>query len=218
MHRDETRRPNAGPALGLGNPEQRSRITRPLDLDDLVPAPPTPALGREVRNDGGPAAHATQQLAPGDLVGEPVGSPYTTQPFRTEDRVAGPDGPHILRPVQIILEPSYVPMAPSRPAAVEALMPAGVIYLRPWRGEQRQIRISEANAVWLHSLALHAMSVPISNLPTAKMGVVPMTLIMRYEGFARRWTVDGPGQPLLNALIKALLELAGHDLSYSELE
>lgn len=200
MHKDEIRRESSGPALGIGNPERRSRITRPLDLDDLVPAPPAP-VRREIPKDGAGApaavvARATQQLGVGDL------------PEESARRV--------LRPVQIILEPSYVPMAPSRPAAIEALMPAGVIYLRPWRGEVRQIQVSEATTVWLHGLALHAMSVPISNLPTTKLGVVPMTLIMRYEGFARRWTVDGPGQPLLNALIKALLDLAGHNLSYSE--
>ena len=101
------------------------------------------------------AVRATQQLGPGDLVEEPSA--------------------RVLRPVQIILEPSYVPMAPSRPAAIEAVMPAGLIYLRPWRGEMRQLRISEANAVWLHGLALHAMSVPISSMPTTPLGGVPMT-------------------------------------------
>ena len=201
MHKDEIRRQSSGPALGIGNPEQRSRITRPLDLDDLVPPPPAPAARREIAKDGAGGAstvvaRATQQLGPGDLFGE--------------------QAPHVLRPVQIILEPSYVPMAPSRPEAIEALMPEGVIYLRPWRGDMRQIRISEATAVWLHGLALHAMSVPISTLPPSRLAVVPMTLILRYEGFARRWTVDGPGQPPLNALIKALLDLAGHNLSYSE--
>ena len=202
MHKDEIRRQSSGPALTRGNAEKRSRITRPLDLDDLTSGPALPAMKREATKDAGggataAAARTTQQLGPGDLVVEAA-------------------APRMLRPVQIILEPSYMPMAPSRPESIEAFMPAGVLFLRPWRGEMRQIRLSEANAVWLHSLALHAMSVPTRNMPTTNLGVVPMTLILRYEGFAHRWTVDGPGQPLLNTLVRALLELAGRDLSYSE--
>jgi hypothetical protein len=199
MHDDKTGRQSSGPALHIPANEKRSPITRPLDLDDLAPDPPVPAARWAAPREAGGGAPAaalrtTRQLGPG--------APAAV--------------PHLLRPVQIILEPSYVPMAPSRPDAIEAFMPAGVLFLRPWRGEVRQMRISEANAVWLHGLAVHAMSVPPSNPPTANLGVVPTTLILRYEGFAHRWTVDGSGQPLLNALIKALLELAGHDLSYNE--
>lgn len=199
MHNDDIR-----PALQAPSFARRTRITRPLNIDDIelassagLSAPPAAPHPRPAAG-GGPLAgdaRRTQQLGASDLPEEP-------------------QHPRVLRPIQIILEPSYVPMAPSRPETLEAFMPAGEIYLRPWRGEVRQIRISEANAIWVHGLALHAMGAPPTATPTTNLGVVPMTLIVRYEGFAHRWTVEGPGRSQIDALIRALIDLTGYNISY----
>jgi hypothetical protein len=148
-------------------------------------------------------AHATQQLAAIDL------ETRATHRLGDADLTAGPPGLRALRPVHVLLEPSYVPMAPGRPDAIEVFLPAGAMFVRPWRGAARELRLAEPVVVRLHSLALNALSVAAPHPARPTRDVVPMTLILRYEGFAHRWTVAGPGRPALDALVGALAELAG---------
>jgi hypothetical protein len=122
--------------------------------------------------------------------------------------------PAALRPVHVIIEPSYMPMAPSRPETIEAFLPSGVVDLRPWRGPGRQLRVPEAEALRLHRMALQALEVPTTGQSRGALDVIPMTVILRYEGYAHRWTITRPGRTALDALVTALTTLAGTDTSY----
>ena len=68
----------------------------------------------------------------------------------------------------------------------------------------------------LHGLGLTALAVPIVPTPFGGLEIVPMTLIMRYEGHAYRWTVDEPdeAEPRLRVVISALLKLSGRKIEY----
>ncbi len=122
--------------------------------------------------------------------------------------------PPSLRPVHVIIEPSYMPMAPGRPETIEAFLPSGVVDLRPWRGAGRQVRLPQAEALRLHKLALQAIEVPPAGEGRRALDVVPMTVILRYEGYAHRWTITRPGRTAVDALVTALTGVAGTDTGY----
>lgn len=207
MRKDEDAYPAFGPFLQANSPNGRARVTRPLDMDDLVAPAYLPGYTRE---EAAPAPHPTPAPA------RPPASATTTRQLGTGELRSLPNVPRILRPMHIILEPSYMPLAPGRPETIEALLPEGLIHLRPWRGETRQLRVPQAAAQQLHGMGLMALAVPIVPTPFSGLEVVPMTLIMRYEGHAYRWTVDEPdeAEPRLRSVIGALLTLSGRKLDY----
>ena len=148
-----------------------------------------------------PAVMPGSSLAPKTLMEEQAAAPAPpadptriTRRFGTGELGREPNLPPSLRPVHVIIEPSYMPMAPGRPDTIEAFLPSGVVDLRPWRGAGRQLRLPEAEAVRLHRLALQAMEVPAPAQPRGALDVIPMTVILRYEGYAHRWTIIRPGR------------------------
>jgi hypothetical protein len=154
------------------------------------------------------------------LMGEAAAAPPTADPTRITRRFGTAELgrernlPPALRPIHVIIEPSYMPMAPGRPDTIEAFLPSGVIDLRPWRGTGRQMRLPEAEALQLHKLALQALEVPPGGQPRGAQDVIPMTVILRYEGYAHRWTITRPGRTALDTLVAALTTLAGTDTGY----
>ena len=100
MRKNEDAYPAFGSFLQANSPGGRARVTRPLDINDLVVPTYVPTRTREEapaareRPNGG--ATTTRQLGPGELR-------------------SLPDAPRILRPMHIILEPSYMPLAPGDP-------------------------------------------------------------------------------------------------------
>jgi hypothetical protein len=154
-------------------------------------------------------------------MGEPAAAPASpadptriTRRFGTGELGREPNLPPALRPVHVIIEPSYMPMAPGRPETIEAFLPSGVVDLRPWPGTGRQLRLPETEAIRLHRLALQALEVPATGQPRGALDVIPMTVILRYEGYAHRWTIARPGRTALDALVTALTTLAGTDTRY----
>jgi hypothetical protein len=176
----------------------------------------------DLQTPASPPGVAPGNVAPKTLMGgEPAASPAPAQdPTRITRRFGtGELGrelnlPAALRPVHVIIEPSYMPMAPSRPETIEAYLPSGAVDLRPWRGTGQQLRLSEDEALRLHRLALQALEVPTTGQPRGPLDVIPMTVILRYEGYAHRWTIIRPGRTALDALVTALTTLAGTDTSY----
>jgi hypothetical protein len=137
-----------------------------------------------------------------------------TRRFGTGELGREPNLPPYLRPIHVIIEPSYMPMAPGRPDTIEVFLPSGVVDLRPWRGPGRQVRLDQAEAVRLHKLALQALEVPTTGPARGALDVIPMTVILRYEGYAYRWTMARPGRTALDALVMALTSVAGTDTGY----
>ena len=210
MHTDEGRAPLSGAPLRSGGTPARTRITRPLNPDDLTtPAPPPTVLPP-----GGSVAPKTLMDEAATSPSSPADPNRITRRFGTAELGRERNLPSALRPVHVIIEPSYMPMAPGRPDTLEAFLPRGVIDLRPWRGTGRQMRLPEAEALRLHKLALQALEVPTGGRQRGALDVIPMTVILRYEGYAHRWTITRPDRTPLDALVTALTTLAGTDTGY----
>ena len=201
MHKQEPGYWSGAAPIGLSNTRIRARITRPLSSDELAAALPK-----------GPGGGVNPHPPTPDAGG--VEASRITRQFKTDDLHTASDVQPQLRPVLISIEPSYMPLAPGRPDTLEVLLPAGIIQVRPWRGEGRQVDLPRPTALRLHQLALQAMSVPTTGPPSGTLDVIPMVVIMRYEGFAHRWTMVGPGRTALDELIATLTALAGYDLGY----
>ena len=209
MHNDEGRLPLTGMPVRGGSAAARTRVTRPLNPDDLsTPAPPV-------------IVSPGERLAPKTLLGEPSAGlapppdlTRITRRFSTGELGREPNLPPYLRPVHVIIEPSYMPMAPGRPETIEVFLPSGVVDLRPWRGPGRQAQLDPEEAQRLHKLALLALEVPTTGQPRGALDVIPLTVIVRYEGYAYRWTIPRPGRTALDALVTALTTLAGTDTGY----
>jgi len=117
-------------------------------------------------------------------------------------------------PIRVILEPSYMPLAPVRPAPIEAVLPAGLICWRPPGGAVQQARLAPAEAQYLYDQALAALKLPRTAPPLYRLEVIPTIFIICYAGFAYRWWLLETGPPPLQALHGVLTERAGYSTNF----
>ena len=177
-------------------------ITRPLNLGEemVAPLPATPhtAPGDENRAAPGAVDHTAPEARPGGH--GPAPGP------------AGAETP----PLRVILEPSYMPLAPVRPAPIEAALPAGLIRWRLPDGAAQQARLAPAEARYLYDQALAVLKLPRPRPPPYRLEVIPTILIICYAGFAYRWWLLESGPPPLLAVQGMLTRRAGYSTDFGE--
>ena len=183
-----------GPAQTLFYRVRRRVITRPLNLEEAIGAPqPFGAV-----------------VAPGsDNTNGALRWGRRAAPATERSTVAS-------APIRVILEPSYVLLAPVRPAPIEAVLPSGVVCWQPAGGIARQERLRPAEARYLYDQALAVLKLPRPPPSAPPREVVPTIVILRHAGFAYRWWLLQAGPPALRGLVAALTELAGYSTHFEE--
>jgi hypothetical protein len=116
----------------------------------------------------------------------------------------------------VILEPSYLRLAPVRPAPIDALLPSGVVQWQPPGGGARQTHLPPVTARYLYDQALALLKLPRPGPPAYSLEVVPTIVILCYTGFAHHWWLLHTGPPALRALVAALTECAGYSTRFEE--